>query len=116
MRNSSCLTSPRDTLVSPLLFSRAFCTFSNIAAHLDDGTADPFPALELEAILRALAEECNRGSGDPPPARFWVDGSSTPSQTSEGETRQQQFAFDSEVRVEDRLLTMPRTMISWTTS
>ncbi len=29
MRNSSCLTSPRDTLVSPLLFSRAFCTFSN---------------------------------------------------------------------------------------
>ncbi len=31
-RNSSCLTSPRDTaraLVSPLLFSRAFCTFFN---------------------------------------------------------------------------------------
>ena len=32
MRNSSCLTSPRDTaraLVSPFLFSHAFCTFSN---------------------------------------------------------------------------------------
>ncbi len=32
MRNSLCLTSPRDTaraLVLPLLFSRAFCTFSN---------------------------------------------------------------------------------------
>jgi hypothetical protein len=34
MRNVSCLTSPRDTLVSPLLFSRAFCTFSNTAAKL----------------------------------------------------------------------------------
>ncbi len=29
MRNSLCLTSPQDTLVSLLLFSRAFCKFSN---------------------------------------------------------------------------------------
>lgn len=47
-------------------------TVRRLAAHLDDGTADPFPALELEleAILRALAEECDRGSGDPPPRVF----------------------------------------------
>ena len=39
-----------------------------LAAHLNDGNVYLFPAYELESILRALAEECNRAS-DPPRIR-----------------------------------------------
>ena len=39
-----------------------------LAAHLNDGKVHLFPAYELESILRALAEECNRPS-DPPRIR-----------------------------------------------
>ncbi len=57
MRNSSCLISPRDTaraLVLPLLFSRAFHTFSNIAVVVVVAVAREWPvavSLELAVVL-----------------------------------------------------------------
>ncbi|KAL3768442.1 hypothetical protein ACHAW5_005855 [Stephanodiscus triporus] len=43
-------------------------TMKRLAAHLNDGSVDLFPAYELEAILHALANECNRAR-DPPPLK-----------------------------------------------
>ena len=42
-----------------------------LAAHLNDGKVNLFPSYELESILRALAEECNRAR-DPPRIRSIV--------------------------------------------